>query len=101
MEADFSNSSEHTSDNSSLDMSLPLKQDKATADGGGLSQLNDDSSAASQAEPKQEYEYKAISYHWFHTLLQDGKKVWSPMSHKDSATLERVYLKNKSVFSLL
>lgn len=40
-------------------------------------------------------EYKHINYHWFYSDIISNKNVWTPMSYRDSACLERVYMDNK------
>lgn len=40
-------------------------------------------------------EYKHINYHWFYSDIISNKNVWIPMSYRDSASLERVYMDNK------
>ena len=39
-------------------------------------------------------EYVPLNYHWFYSSIALEKKIWLPMSHKDSASLEKVYSEN-------
>jgi hypothetical protein len=39
-------------------------------------------------------DYTPIGYHWFHANIVLDKKVWLPMSFKDSTALETAYIQN-------
>jgi hypothetical protein len=39
-------------------------------------------------------DYTPLDYHWFYVNHVQDKKVWLPMSFKDSASLERAYTQN-------